>query len=61
MQLYLYFVSQSSEICSRNPLRCFSVSVYCCCLFRYRIIPETYGYILVFLHLPIRLYDVVLS
>jgi hypothetical protein len=36
VQLYRYFVSQSSEFCRRNPLCCFSTSVYCC-LFRYRL------------------------
>jgi hypothetical protein len=30
VQLYHYFVSQSSEFCHHNPLCCFSVSVYCC-------------------------------
>jgi hypothetical protein len=37
MQLYRYFVSQSSEACHHNRLCCFSTSVYCCCccLFRY--------------------------
>jgi hypothetical protein len=34
VQLYRYFVSQSSEFCHHNPLCCFSASVYCC-LFRY--------------------------
>jgi len=34
VQLYCYFVSQSSEFCRHNPLCCFSTSVYCCsCLF----------------------------
>jgi hypothetical protein len=28
MQLYRYFVSQSSEFCRHNPLRCFSTSVF---------------------------------
>jgi hypothetical protein len=28
MQLYRYFVSQSSEFCRHNPLCCFSTSVY---------------------------------
>jgi hypothetical protein len=28
MQLYRYFVSQSSEFCRHNPLCCFSASVY---------------------------------
>jgi len=41
-------VSQSNEFCGYNPLCCFSTSVYyCCCLFRYRLSPETFGYILV--------------
>jgi hypothetical protein len=44
MQLYRYFVSQSNEFCHHNPLCCFSTSVYCCCLFRYRLSPETFGY-----------------
>jgi hypothetical protein len=36
VQLYRYFVSQSSEFCRHNPLCCFSTIVYfCCCLFRY--------------------------
>jgi hypothetical protein len=47
VQLYRYFVSQSSEFCSHNPLCCFTTSVYCCCLFRYRLSPETFGYTLV--------------
>jgi hypothetical protein len=46
-KLYRYFVSQSSEFCRHNPLCCFSASVYCCCLFRYRFSPETFGYTLV--------------
>jgi hypothetical protein len=29
VQLYRYYVSQYSEICSHNPLCCFSMSVYC--------------------------------
>jgi hypothetical protein len=33
VQLYRYFVSQSSEFCCHNTLCCFSTSV--CCLFRY--------------------------
>jgi hypothetical protein len=38
-------VSQSSDFCHHNPLCCFSMSVYCCCcLFRYRLSPETFGY-----------------
>jgi hypothetical protein len=53
VQLYRYFVSQSSEssqFCRHNTLCCFSTSVYCChccCLFRYRLSPETFGYIVV--------------
>jgi hypothetical protein len=47
VQLYRYFVSQSSEFCRHNPLCCFSTSVYCYCLFRYRLSPETFGYNLV--------------
>jgi hypothetical protein len=39
--LYRYFVSQSSEFCRYNHLCCFSTCVYCCCLFRYRLSPET--------------------
>jgi hypothetical protein len=30
VQLYRYFVSQSSEFCRHNPLCSFSASVYCC-------------------------------
>jgi hypothetical protein len=48
MQLYLYFVSQSSEFCCHDPLCCFSTSAYYCCLFRYRLSPETFGYTLVY-------------
>jgi hypothetical protein len=47
VQLYRYFVSQCSEFCRHNPLCCFSTSVYCCSLFRYRLSPETFGYILI--------------
>jgi hypothetical protein len=35
LQLYHYFVSQSSEFCRHNPVWCFSTCVYCCCLFFY--------------------------
>jgi hypothetical protein len=35
IQLYHYFVSQSSEFCHHNPLCCFWTSVSCCCLFHY--------------------------
>jgi hypothetical protein len=45
VQLYRYFVSQSSEFCRHNPLCCFSTSVYCCkSIFRYRLSAETFGY-----------------
>jgi len=45
VQLYRYFVSQSSEFCRHNPLCCFSTSVYFCKrIFRYRLSPETFGY-----------------
>jgi hypothetical protein len=38
MQLYSYFVSQSSEFCRHNPFCCFSASVDCCKRkFRYRV------------------------
>jgi hypothetical protein len=48
VQLYRYFVSQSSEFCRHNPLCCFLTSVYCCKrIFRYRLSPETFGYTLV--------------
>jgi len=48
VQFYRYFMSQSREFCHRNPLCCFSASVYCCkCIFRYRLSPETFGYTLV--------------
>jgi len=46
VQLHRYFVSQSSEFCRHNSLFCFLTSVYCC-LFRYRLNPETFGYTLV--------------
>jgi hypothetical protein len=43
-----YFVSQSSEFCRHNPLCCFSTSVHCFKrILRYRLSPETLGYILV--------------
>jgi len=50
VQLYRYFVSQSSEFCRFKPLCCFSTSFYCCCycrLFCCRFSPETFGYTLV--------------
>jgi hypothetical protein len=50
VQLYRHCVSQSSEFCRHNPLCCFSTSVYCCKrIFRYRLSPETFGYIVVYL------------
>jgi hypothetical protein len=42
-----YFVSQSSEFCYNNPLCCFSMSVFCCCLFHYQLSLETFVYALV--------------
>jgi hypothetical protein len=52
VQLYRYFVSQSSEFCSHNPLCRFSTSVYCCKrIFLYRLSPETFGYNLVYIML----------
>jgi len=42
-----YFVTQSSEFFRHNSLCCFSTSVNFCCLFRYRLSPETSGYTLV--------------
>jgi len=49
VQLYRYFVSQSSEFCRHNPLLCFSMWVYWCqcCLFRCRLSPKIFGYNLV--------------
>jgi hypothetical protein len=47
VQLYRYFMSQSNEFCRHNPLCCFSTSVCCCYVFRYRLGPETFGYTLV--------------
>jgi hypothetical protein len=48
VQLYRYFVSQSSEFYRHIPSCCFSTSVYFCCLFRHRLSPETFGYSLVY-------------
>jgi hypothetical protein len=45
MQLYRYFVSQSSEFCRHNPLCCFSTCLLF--LFRYQFSPKTFGYTLV--------------
>jgi len=48
VQLYRYFMSQSSEFCRHKPLCCFSASVYCCKhIFLYQLSPETFGYTLV--------------
>jgi hypothetical protein len=48
VQLYRYFVRQSSEFCHHNPLCYFSMSVCCCyCLFHYRLSLDTFGYTLV--------------
>jgi hypothetical protein len=51
MQLYRYFMSQSSQLCCHNPLCFFSTSFYYYyyyyCLFRYLLSPEAFGYILV--------------
>jgi hypothetical protein len=49
VQLYCYFMSQSSVFCRHNPLCCFSTSVYYCKpIFHYRLSPETFSYALVF-------------
>jgi len=49
VQLYRYFVSQSSEVCRHNPLCCFSTSVYCCkYIFHYQPSLETFVYTLVY-------------
>jgi hypothetical protein len=49
VQLYRYFVTQSSEFCHHNPLCCLSTSVYCCKrIFRYRLSPEAFGYSFVY-------------
>jgi hypothetical protein len=46
VQLCRYFVSQPSEFYRHNPLCCFSTSVYCC-VFLYRLSPETFGHSLI--------------
>jgi hypothetical protein len=49
VQLYCYFVSQSSEFYRHNPLCCFSTCIYCCKrIFRYRLSPESFGYTFVY-------------
>jgi len=42
VQLYRYFVSQSSKFCYLKVLCCFSTSAYYCS-FRYRLSPDTFG------------------
>jgi hypothetical protein len=45
VQIYRYFMSQSSEFFRHNPLCSISTSVYCCKhIFHYRLSPETFGY-----------------
>jgi len=46
VQLYRYFVSQSSELCRHNTFCCFSTNVFFCCkrIFLYRLNPEIFGY-----------------
>jgi len=45
VQLYRYYVSQSSEFCRHDPLCCFPTSVYCYKrIFHYRLSPKTFGY-----------------
>jgi hypothetical protein len=45
VQLYRYFVSQSSEFCRHNHLCCFPTSVHCYKRTFYRLLsPETFGY-----------------
>jgi hypothetical protein len=45
VQLYRYFVSQSSEFCRHNPLYCFLTSkTKGKRIFRYLLSPETFGY-----------------
>jgi hypothetical protein len=48
VQLYLYFVSESSEFCCHNPLCCFSTSnTKGKLIFHYWLNPETFWYTLV--------------
>jgi hypothetical protein len=49
VQLYRYFMSQSSEFCSHNPLCYFSTNVCCCCLFRYGLSTETFWYTFIYI------------
>jgi hypothetical protein len=54
VQLYRYFVSQSSEFCRHNPLCCFTTSsTKGKRIFLYRVSPGTFGYTVV--HSQIRL------
>jgi hypothetical protein len=49
VQLYRYFMSQYSEFCRHDTFMLFLNECYCyCCLFRYRLSPETFGYTLVY-------------
>jgi hypothetical protein len=49
VQLYRYFVSQSSEFCSHNTLCCFLTSnTKDKHIFRYRLTPETFEYTLLY-------------
>jgi hypothetical protein len=46
---FFFITRQSTEFCRHNPLCCLSTSVcFCCCLSRYRLSPETYGYTFVY-------------
>jgi hypothetical protein len=52
VQLYRYFVSQSSEFCRHNPLCCFPTSdTEGKRVFRYRLSPGTFGYTLLCLRI----------
>jgi hypothetical protein len=52
VQLYRYFMSQSSEFYRHNPLCCFSTSsIKDKRIFRYRLSPETFGYTLVYFNI----------
>jgi hypothetical protein len=61
VQLYRYFVSQSSEFCRHNPLCCFSTSdTKGTCIFSYRLSPKTFGCTLV-LFVKNRIFNLTLS
>jgi len=48
VQLYHYFMCQSSEFCRHNPLSCFSTSyTKGKCIFCYQFSPGTFGYTLI--------------